>query len=243
MHPVTISTEAAYALIVPFVMASNVVNRVGKISAAPIEELVGADAPGAAVVSAMSIIRTHMAPLIGTDLMSREYDSISNFRDKLEALVSSKAFVSKGGSSVASLFVDFLKCIAWMAGNAVWRAKKFTLNYEQTLLILANFGLCAPGEKCMEELVSEVEEQVNTVILAQERAAEDAKEKKAAADKKALAEKKAKLALAKAAVSRLTLPHQQRRQRPKRRALPQPKAHRPQPLRRRLLRLQSRLLW
>lgn len=197
-HPVTISTEAAYALVVPFLAISNVIN--GAVSRAPggdklpvgaVEMLNQASGTEAAVMRATVAIRSHMGPLIGTGLMAREYDAPRSFRDKLEALVSSKALAVRVGPATIGWYIDFLKCVAWKTGNAVWITKKFTLNYEQVLLILTDFRACCPADADVSAMVNDVMDQVNNVVTVQERAAEDAKERKVAAAKKASAEKKA----------------------------------------------------
>jgi hypothetical protein len=193
IHPVTVSTEAAYAMIVPFLAASNVITRVGKLpELGALDLMIASETAGADVIRAMVLVRDHMMPLISTDLMSREYEAIRSFRDKLEALVTNKTYVTKGGTTVVSAYVDFLKCIAYMAGNAVWETKKFTLNYEQTILILTNLKICKADDNSVTALIADVKEQVSAVVTAQERAAADAKEKKIASEKKAQAEKKAK---------------------------------------------------
>lgn len=194
VHVMTVSTDASIVLVAPITAIVNIVNSIGRLNAAdPIKSLTDSGKDEAGIVAAMVAITTQMEKHISTENMQRDFNYVTTFRRKLDALVSNKSLLDPGGDAIARLYLNFLKCIGWFAGNAAWEVKAadkgLTFNLELAYRILSDMRACVPDDS-VEVLLPYIKGQMTiyTTKAEMDEAALQAK-KRAAEAKKSVAKK------------------------------------------------------
>ena len=139
--PITVTTDVKMALTSLYIGIADLINHTGKLSvAAPVKTLTESPFREANIVGFLDAVVAQMRPLLKVDPLSRELGYPALFRQKLEVLVSSKALVDPGSETIARLFVDFLKAIAWHAATIAYEHEHLTLNRSTLFAIIGQMG-------------------------------------------------------------------------------------------------------
>jgi len=152
-RPIVVMRDAKTLLASLFATIVSVVNEGGRVPAANIKgHLVNVDALRKDQVSFMVFVAEAMWPLITSGRLDRELDATAAFRSKIEALVTTKAYVEASSGELARIFVRFLKCVAWATAN-FHVEHRVTMNAWFLKGLVRNFG--ALHEVAYDELMSE----------------------------------------------------------------------------------------
>jgi hypothetical protein len=174
--PVTVMTDAKLGLACLLVAIADLINAHGKLPAAdPVGALVASAAPEAAVVRLMVAAAERMRSHLGTTPLDRDLGYPAAFRQKLEALVSTKDYIDPGAEALTRLYVDFLKVVAWHVAVDAYEHEHLTLNRNAFCAVLARLDavVCGAGGACARRVLGGVRAQFMAwdKAVAQEKAA------------------------------------------------------------------------
>ena len=187
-QPVTISTDVKHVFAGLFAGVAGLINRVGKLPAAPVAHLKESGVEGATIIALMSSVVTQGAHLLRADPICRELNYPHALRVKLETLVESKAFIDPGADEIVRLFLGFLKVVAWHAAAHAYERDRLTFNRSELLCTIASMGSTIPEDGVVREVLSIVRTSLGTwdmTVAAAKDAAAAAKAAAAAAAPKA----------------------------------------------------------
>lgn len=163
--PVTIATDVKMGLASLFIAVADLINSVGKLPIVdPLSALTASPAREANIVQLMMAVTQQMRPHLRADPMNRDIEFPMVFRRKLEAIVTAKSLVDPGAETVARLYLDFLKVVAWHAGTLAYEHEHLTLNRATLYAILAQQAASVPeGDiPVVRDVLSFVRAQVET---------------------------------------------------------------------------------
>jgi hypothetical protein len=188
--PVTVTTDVKVAMTSLFIATADLINAKGKMPAVdPLADLSAAHSREANIIRLMTAISAHMRPLLLADPMNRDLSYPGIFRQKLEALVTSKAFIDPGSEDVARMFLDFIKSVAWHVGIRAYEHGHLTLNRMTFFSIIASMeaSLSEADAPVVRDVLSYMRDQLDTrdKFLAAEEALKKAPAKKAPVKKPA----------------------------------------------------------
>jgi len=176
-RPIIAKQEAADALLVPLIGIANFLSITAKPADTGLPAMVDfhrkrgePDDVYADDVRAMEVVVAARAAAIGTDAMAREFDYGPRLSAALAGLVTpGRGHHSRTFSEATTLYLKFLRCLAWEAGNAVWVLPKYTFNIDNALLLFRNACGCATdadSRRCLDGLFARVESQVGALHAA-----------------------------------------------------------------------------
>lgn len=137
-NPITVSTDVKIALTSMYVGIADLVEHLGSLSQEPSEQLSTSKWREANIVRVMHASSKHMRHLLNTTPLSRELDYVHVFQRQFKSLVSSKIVEDPGSDTIARLFLNFIKVIAWHTAARAYESEHLTLNRTTFFSILAS---------------------------------------------------------------------------------------------------------
>lgn len=136
--PVTVSPDVKKAIAHLLYSAATLIVTGGKLPAVdPLAHLTAL--PNSDIFALMVAVVGNAKHLLCVDPLCRDYDYPKIFKGLLESLVPKK-MVDPGSDTIAKLFVDFIKVIAWHAAQRAYEAEHLTLNWATLLGIIASMA-------------------------------------------------------------------------------------------------------
>jgi hypothetical protein len=161
--PITVATDVKMGITSLLIAIADLVNESGKLPAVgPLASLAGTSWRESNIVRLMMAVTAQAKPLLREDPMSRDLDFPLVFRQKFEAIVSSKALVDPGSDTVARLFLNFVKVVAWHAAVLAYEGEHLTLNRVTFYSIIASMqaSVSADDAPVVRDVLSYIRGQV-----------------------------------------------------------------------------------
>ncbi len=150
VSPITVMTDVKLgflSLLSGFAdMANEALATEGLGSVGSLADLVHMPCLEARAARAIIAITGKMQPLLAVDPLCRDASYTEIIRKKFELALVDKNKVDPGAENIASVFLGFIKAVAWYAGTRAYEEGHFTLNWAAFLGILASMEATVPEE-------------------------------------------------------------------------------------------------